>query len=66
MPEALFSHKDNKKNAPSDTNDHYDASGPGVLGVQNNGAGRGNGKGGSPGELGLDESGSGEDDDPDI
>lgn len=61
LPEELFPNKGNK-NIPHEH--HYNASGPGVLGVQKNGAGRG--QGGSSGELGLEESGSNEDDDPDI
>lgn len=57
----MFFPNDNK-NTPREH--HYNASGPSVLGVPKNGAGRG--KGGSPGELGLEEDGSNEDDDPDI
>lgn len=57
----FFPNEDNK-NIPH--NHHHNASGPGVPGVQKNGAGHG--KGGSSGELSLEEGGFDEDDDPDI
>lgn len=65
---VLFFHKDNRKDMFPPPNRHYhDASGPGVLGVQKKGAGRGRGKH-SPasGELGLEDGSTNDDDDPDI
>lgn len=61
-------HKDNRKDSFPPPNRHYhNASGPGVLGVQKRGASRGKWKRGSAsGELGLDEGGTNDDDDPDI
>lgn len=71
MLEAVFfhGHKDDKKDSfppppPSHHHYHNASSGQGVLGVQKKGAGRG--RSGCSGELGLEEGGSDEDDDPDI
>lgn len=63
-----FFHKDNRKDMFPPPNRHYhNALGLGVLGVQKKGAGRGKGKHGSAsGELGLEEGGTNDDDDPDI
>lgn len=65
---ALFFHKDNRKDSFPPPNRHrHNALGPGVLGVQKKGAGRGKGNHGSAsGELGLEEGGTNDDDDPDI
>lgn len=61
MPER-FTPTKNKDTFPPPHN-HKHASGPGVLGVQKKGVGRADG---STGELGLEEGGSDENDDPDI
>lgn len=65
--EALFLLFDNKNDKqkqsfPPPSNHRY-ASGSGVLGVQKPGGGN---KNRSSGEMGLEEGGTGEDDDPDI
>lgn len=67
MLEAVFPLFDNKydkrkQSFPPPSNHRY-ASGSGVLGVQKASGGN---KNRSSGESGLEEAGSGEDDDPDI
>lgn len=62
MPEKFTPNKNNNKDTFPPHN-YKHASGPGVLGVQKKGVGRADG---STGELGLEEGGSDENDDPDI
>ena len=64
MPEVFFT-PDKKETYPPPHNHRYNESGSGVLGVQKNGGNKRR-AGDSPGELGLEEGGSSEDDDPDI
>ena len=62
LPEKFTPNKNNEDKFPPPRN-HTHASGPGVLGVQKKGMGRADG---STGELGLEEGGLDENDDPDI